>query len=115
MAWFPSPDTRATVVHTLGNLALLTRKKNSAASNFDFSRKKAAYFTHGGVSPFALTTQVLQHVMWTPAIVADRQENLLSKLEQHWRLQDRKNPTVEKEAEAAYAGDGTWRDDVRES
>src|SRR3546814_10272250 len=36
---------RLACVHQLGNLALLTRKKNSAASNYEFDKKKSAYFT----------------------------------------------------------------------
>ena len=92
LAWFPSQQDRLLWVHRLGNLALLTRKKNSAASNFDFDKKKQSYFAQGGVSPFVLTTQVLSESEWTPAIVASRQEQLLALLEQHWRLQDRNSP-----------------------
>ena len=134
LTWFPNPENRALNVHILGNLVLLTRKKNSAASNYEFARKKEAYFTRGGVSPFALTTQVVRHQVWTPIIVEARQNELLSILEQHWRLQDRvrpsnvlrsilerhlrlqncEDPAIEREAGAAYEGDGTWRDDVRE-
>lgn len=114
LKWFPEPEIRAKCVHCLGNLVLLTRRKNSAASNYDFGRKKSAYFTRGGVSPFSLTTHVLQHDYWTPKVVDDRQKELLGLLEQHWRLYDREDPVIEKEAAAAYQGDGTWRDDVRE-
>jgi len=92
LAWFPSQQDRLLWVHRLGNLALLTRKKNSAASNFDFDKKKQSYFAQGSVSPFVLTTQVLSESEWTPAIVASRQEQLLALLEQHWRLQDRNSP-----------------------
>ena len=110
--WFPDPTIRATVVHQIGNLVLLTRKKNSAASNFNFSYKKIAYFTKGGVSPFALTTQVLQYQIWTPEIVSLRQKDLLALFEKHWRLSERRDPQLEKEAIVAYLGDKTWRDDV---
>ena len=110
--WFPDEEVRAEIVHTLGNLALLTRKKNSAASNYDFDRKKRAYFSLGGVSPFVLTTQVLQHSAWTPDIVSERQQVMLDRLEQHWRLYDRKSSSVEK---VVARGDGSWRNDVREA
>jgi hypothetical protein len=69
--WFPDAQKRVDVVHSLGNLALLTRKKNASASNWDFERKKKACFSKGGVSPFVLTTQVLEHAEWTPTIVAN--------------------------------------------
>lgn len=92
MIWFPTPQDRLHWVHRIGNLALLTRKKNSAANNYDFDKKKLTYFARGGVSPFALTTQVLQHQDWTQEVVATRQAELLSNLELLWRLQDRKSP-----------------------
>lgn len=88
--WFPDAGKRLEVVHTLGNLALLTRKKNASASNWEFDRKKTAYFAKGGVSPFVLTTQVLEHANWTPDVIAIRQKQLCEKLESHWRLTDRK-------------------------
>jgi len=84
--WFPDPTLRAGVVHRLGNLALLTRKKNSSARNFEFDKKKTSYFTKGGVSPFAITTQVVKEKEWTPALVERRQGELLDKLKTVWRL-----------------------------
>jgi hypothetical protein len=94
LTWFPDANDRFRWVHTLGNLALLTRKKNSAASNYEFDKKKQSYFTQGGVSPFVLTTQVLDKSEWTPVIVAERQNQLLGLLEKHWRLKNRKIPTA---------------------
>jgi hypothetical protein len=88
--WFPDAAKRLEVLHTLGNLALLTRKKNASASNWEFDRKKTAYFSKGGVSPFVITTQVLEHADWTPQVVAKRQKELCEKLESHWRLENRK-------------------------
>jgi hypothetical protein len=104
LQWFPDAAQRAAVVHTLGNLALLTRKKNSSARNFDFEKKKTAYFARGGISPFVLTTQVLRNSSWTPAIVAARQAELMTKLETHWRLQDRKESPASAVVAALIAG-----------
>ncbi|NYT85016.1 DUF4357 domain-containing protein [Pollutimonas harenae] len=89
--WISEPTTRQQWLHRLGNLALLSRKKNSAASNRDFCWKKTAYFTKGGVSSFALTTQVLQHQKWTSEVMEKRQFDMLQTLESHWRLHDRKS------------------------
>ena len=89
--WWPSPTDRLDWVHRLGNLALLTRKKNSAANNYDFDRKKSAYFSRNGVSPFVLTTQVLQHPQWTLDVVQHRQAELLTVFEKHWRLGGRQS------------------------
>lgn len=91
LQWFPDGVERMQWVHRLGNLALLTRKKNSSANNYDFARKKKAYFTKGGVSPFVLTTQVLQYEQWSLDVLKRRQAELLAKLEEHLALQNRKD------------------------
>lgn len=62
--WFPDAEVREGWVHRLGNLMLLSRRKNSAASNYTFDYKKDVYFRKNGVSPFALTTEVLGHKEW---------------------------------------------------
>jgi hypothetical protein len=90
-AWVPDKAVHQLWVHRLGNLALLSRKKNSSASNRDFTWKKSAYFTKGGASAFALTTGVLQHTDWTAAVMQGRQDAMLATLELHWRLQGRKS------------------------
>lgn len=84
--WFPNDDERARLTHSLGNLALLTRKKNSAASNYEFAKKKESYFAFGGVSPFPITTEVLSVAEWTPEVVNKRQAKLLKIVTEHWRL-----------------------------
>lgn len=71
---FPTPDDRAWT-HRLGNLLLLPRRRNSEASNWDFDEKKQRYFaSKKGVSTFALTSLVLEDVLWTPDVVARRHE-----------------------------------------
>lgn len=85
--WFPDEETRKGYVHRLGNLALLSGYKNSSAQNYDFDKKKEKYFTgKDGISPFAITTQVLKEVEWTPEVIEKRQDILLGKLKQLWRL-----------------------------
>lgn len=106
--WVPDKAMHQLWVHRLGNLALLSRKKNSSASNRDFEWKKSVYFTKDGTSAFALTTQVLQHTDWTAEIMQQRQDVLLAKLEAHWRLQDRRSKAALAEAllvELEDAGD----------
>jgi len=97
-AWVPDKTQHQLWVHRLGNLALLSRKKNSSASNRDFGWKKSAYFTKGGSTTFALTTQVLQFADWTAAVMQQRQDEMLAKLEVHWRLQDRRSKAAIAEA-----------------
>jgi uncharacterized protein with ParB-like and HNH nuclease domain len=80
-------EVREKYVHRLGNLVLLSRGKNIRAENIDFDLKKRQYFTtDGGISPFVLTSQVLQHREWTPAIIEQRQNELIGALKQLWRL-----------------------------
>lgn len=84
--WFTDED-RELWTHRLANLALLTRRKNAEANNYEFDVKKDRYFrTSSGVSPFALTTQVLKETHWTPALLSSRQEILVAKLVEVWRL-----------------------------
>jgi uncharacterized protein with ParB-like and HNH nuclease domain len=86
--WFPTAEEQELYVHRIGNLALLSRRKNAEAQNYEFAKKKEKYFaTTQGVSPFALTTQVLQKTEWTPAVINQRQNELLQKLKNLWRLQ----------------------------
>src|SRR3546814_14701672 len=50
--WVPDKTAHQFWVHRFGNLTLLSRKKNSSASNRDFAWKKSSYFTKGGTSAF---------------------------------------------------------------
>lgn len=86
--WFPDDEERAAWVHRLGNLVLLSRRKNSSAHNFDFEKKKTKYFTKNGKgSPFVLTSQVLSEKSWTPDVVQRRQTALVGHLQKLWRLE----------------------------
>ena len=86
MTWFPSEDVRQEWTHKLANLVLLSRRKNSSASNWDFRRKKREYFQRGGTAPFTLTTQVVHESEWTPALLLRRQHKLIDALSTEWRL-----------------------------
>ena len=82
--WF-SPEEKEKYLHRLSNLVLLSRQKNSSASNYNFQRKKEKYFNNP-VSTFALTVQVLKEQEWTPEIVEARQKYLLEELKRVWQL-----------------------------
>ena len=83
---FPDQAVRDGWTHRLGNLVLLSRRKNSAASNLPFGKKKQEYFVHKGVAPFALTTSVVNEPEWTGSVLARRQKELVGKLVEAWRL-----------------------------
>ena len=86
LKWWPDDEERDDNTHRLGNLVLLSRRKNSQAKNYEFKRKKEEYFQRKGVSAFALTTQVLNETEWTPEIVEERQKELVDKLKEVWNL-----------------------------
>lgn len=87
LKWFPDQAVREQQTHRLGNLVLLSRRKNSRAKNFEFDVKKSRYFsTHDGVSPFVLTMQVINESEWTNDVIERRQKELLNLLVEHWRL-----------------------------
>lgn len=74
-------------LHRLANLVPLNKRRNSAASNWEFKDKKDKYFTgNKNVSSYALTSQVLKENEWTPEILEKRQESLLTSLYQNWAL-----------------------------
>lgn len=88
LQWFPDEEKRDSWTHRLANLVPLDRKKNSSASNYDFSKKKNAYFKGQGTeSPFILTQQVRQVKEWTPSLLHDRQKSLVGVLKKHWSLE----------------------------
>lgn len=85
--WFPDEDERDGWTHRLANLVPLDRKKNSSASNYDFAKKKDAYFRgKGTASPFVLTQEVRSEKEWTPTLLAERQKRLVGVLKDHWNL-----------------------------
>jgi len=84
---WPDEEVRESWVHKLGNLLLLSRRKNSQAQNYDFLIKKDKYFKgRGGVSTFAITTTVLDQEEWTQEFVEQRQEELIETAKSHWDL-----------------------------
>ena len=84
--WFTDVDERNSWTHRIANLVLLSRRKNSAASNYEFGLKKRTYFQVNDTSPFPLTTQVINTAEWTPEVLKRRQAALLSSFNQHWDL-----------------------------
>ena len=86
LEWFPLEEERAAWTHRIGNLVLLSRRKNNRASNFEFERKRREYFFRDGATPFVLTNELRAIDMWGRAELADRQRRLLDRLSAEWRL-----------------------------
>jgi hypothetical protein len=85
--WWPIQDQRDAWLHRLANLVPLNQRRNSAAQNYDFDKKKTAYFGgRSGISSFVLTTQVLSTASWEPQVVEARQRILLDLIAEKWEL-----------------------------
>jgi Protein of unknown function (DUF1524) len=84
---FDDEEDRYKWTHCLGNLVLLTRAKNSQASNWDFDRSKSEYFSSkSGISSFKLTTMVLKENKLDRKTLERRHRELLKKLSEIWDL-----------------------------
>ena len=111
-------EARENWVHRLGNLVLLSRKKNSEAQNYDFKVKKTKYFglkenddeekkdlykdkkkkekeDTGKVTIFPLTTQLIYQNKWNEQIVEYNQQEYLEMLLNLWNLEQSIIPTSE--------------------
>lgn len=86
--WFSDQEDHDYWLHRLGNLVLLNKRKNSAASNWDLDKKKTKYFVDGDATPFQLTQQVLKRKKWKPKHIEKRQEKVLTALAKTWDLSD---------------------------
>jgi hypothetical protein len=87
LEWWPDPIAREQSVHLLGNLALLNRRQNSAALNWEFDLKKEKYYQKKtGGSPFQITARVLKEAKWTPKVFEQHQADAVAKLKEIWNL-----------------------------
>lgn len=84
---WPDAEKRDEWTHRLANLVPLTQRRNSSAQNFNFARKKQAYFGgREGISSYALTSQVLATEVWNEQELGKRQNLLLDALKTGWTL-----------------------------
>jgi uncharacterized protein with ParB-like and HNH nuclease domain len=78
-AWDESAATHW--VNKLGNLTLISGKKNIAASNDSFEKKKITYKkTHGGLTAFEISKEVATLPSWSESEVKDRQQVIKKKV-----------------------------------
>jgi hypothetical protein len=69
---FSEEDVKS-LVHSAGNLVLLSKSKNSSAQNKEFVNKKTTYLSPR-VSDYPRSVETLAYETWTPAIVRERTE-----------------------------------------
>ncbi|KMY55298.1 hypothetical protein AC623_16280 [Bacillus sp. FJAT-27231] len=72
-------EERKVWTNRLGNLVLLSRKKNSSANNREFHIKLQKYFSNG-ITDFELTKDLKKFQQWTVKECESRHENLTDKL-----------------------------------
>jgi hypothetical protein len=65
----------------LGNLALVTRRRNQALGNRPFSEKRSTY---AAATDIELTSSIASYEKWTPAAVEDRQAKMANVALQVW-------------------------------
>ena len=62
----------------LGNLALISGRKNTKASNYDFQRKKKEYLGQKAQT-LAVTQEILRYEDWTPETLKQRHKTLIER------------------------------------
>lgn len=80
-----SDEQRQEWTHRLGNLVLITTRKNTSQGNRDYADKKMRYFdTRVSTCPNSL--RVLKNNKWTPAELESNHKAVLAKLQEHYGI-----------------------------
>jgi hypothetical protein len=72
-------DERIQWTNCIGNLVLLSRKKNSSANNKPFNEKKVSYYKKG-LTDFEITKEIMSLNEWDLNELKKRQEKCLDRL-----------------------------------
>jgi len=73
--------------HRLGNLVLITTRKNASQGNKDYADKKACYFEKR-VTTCPNSLRVLQNDHWTPVEIGANHNTVLAKLREHYGFKE---------------------------
>lgn len=72
-------DDKLKLTNNLGNLSLITVRKNSQAKNYEFSTKVSVYFqADGKASNLAMVNDLVNFDNWTPENIKTRNKKLLN-------------------------------------
>lgn len=85
LARFPANDHKR-LVHCLGNITLLSGKKNSQAQNYSFDKKLKVYKEKNSKVSFDLTKEICDRTEWTIQEVEARQRRLMRVAESLWSI-----------------------------
>lgn len=79
-------DQRAEWTDRLGNLVLISTKKNTSQGRADFTEKKMKYFSKN-INTCPNSLRVLQSSTWTPNDLIKNHRVVLAKLKEHYQIQ----------------------------
>ncbi len=80
-----SEEERSEWTHRLGNLVLITRRKNASQGRLDYAEKRKRYFEKS-IDTCPNSLRVLQSEKWTPTELQANHKEVLSKLMAHYTL-----------------------------
>jgi len=81
-------EQRNLYTHKIGNLSLLTRKKNVAFSNLGFNEKKRRYF-NGKIDTLPRTLKIVNsHEQWLPEDIESNQKKALEDIREIFEIHD---------------------------
>ena len=79
-----SDQEREQWTNKIGNLVLISRKKNSSQGRMDFSDKKTKYFKNN-IELFRNSLKIYtNYTKWTPTEINKNQQEVLKKIERHY-------------------------------
>lgn len=76
-------EQRQDWTNRLGNLVLITKRKNSSLSNLDYVEKKSRYF-ESRITTCPNSLRVLYNDQWTPVELEANHDTVLTKLREHY-------------------------------
>ncbi|WP_299601082.1 DUF262 domain-containing HNH endonuclease family protein [uncultured Aquimarina sp.] len=71
--------------HKLGNLVLISRRKNASQGRLDFQQKKEKYFK-SSIESFPNSIRIMQNVQWTITELKDNHNELIAKIKTYYNL-----------------------------
>lgn len=76
-----SENEQEELTNSIGNLTLLSMRKNIQASNFTFNEKKTAYEDADNViTSFVITQKILKNTIWTPQVIDARKNDMINQI-----------------------------------
>lgn len=78
-------EQREEWTHRLGNLVMISRRKNSGQGRLDFADKKAKYFKDS-IESFPNSIRIMQKPHWTITELKENHTQLIAKLKSHYNL-----------------------------